>query len=581
LASTAFTWPRFQEVDSVGHDVLITGGTVVDGTGAPAVRADVAIDGDRVVAVGDLAGTHAQRVIDADGLIVTPGFVDLHSHLDAQVGWDPTMSSSCWHGVTSVVMGNCGMTFAPVHAGQAELLATAMESVEDIPASCILEGLPWDWEDFGGYLSALEHLPRGLNAGAYVGDVAVRLYVAGDAACERDFAPTSEQLDEMRRIAAESLDAGALGYSISRSLFHRVPDGRNVPGTWSEPEEFLHIGEALAAAGRGVFESAPRYNFEHEPGDRVDDEVGWMADLSIRTGRPFSFNLQQIGSLEDHYRRVCELTAQANGRGAQLRPQITPRSVGVLFCLGGNTLLDGCGAFGPVVGAAAGDQLDWIRQPIHRSALIEEARQQPVASFERMYPMSADAPASYSYGPGDSLAERSAAAGLHPLEWHLDELDRSDGRSVVNWPVMNTDEDAVAELITSPVTIIGLADAGAHATQIMDASQPTWFLSHWVRDRGLLSLEEGVRRLTSDTARFIGYRDRGEIRPGAYADVNVIDLDALALPVPRIVRDFPGGAPRFIQTASGYEHTIVNGVPFMERGVHTGELAGRILRSTD
>ena len=565
----------------MSHDVVIRGGTVVDGTGSPAVRADVAIDGDRIVEVGDLSGSAARRTIDAEGRLVTPGFVDLHSHLDAQVGWDPTMSSSCWHGVTSVVMGNCGMTFAPVRPGQAELLATAMESVEDIPASCILEGLPWDWEDFGGYLAALDRLPRGLNAGGYVGDVAVRLYVAGDAACERDFTPTESQLDEMEALVAAALDAGALGYSISRSLFHRVPDGRNVPGTWSEPEEFAHVGRALAAAGRGVFESAPRYNFEHEPGDRVAEEVGWMAEVSIRTGRPFSFNLQQIASLDDHYRRVCALAAEANGRGARLRPQITPRSVGVLFALGGNTLLDGLAAFGPVVGAPAGEQLAWIRDPEHRSVLLAEARQQGVGAFERMYPMPADEPATYSYGPGDSLAELAAAAGVHPLDLHLAELDRSDGRSVVNWPVMNTDEDAVAELITSPVTIIGLADAGAHATQIMDASQPTWFLAHWVRDRGLLSVEEGVRRLTSDTARFVGYRDRGELRPGAFADVNVIDLDALALPVPSIVRDFPGGAPRFVQGATGIEHTLVNGAVFMERGEHTGELAGRILRSTD
>ncbi len=565
----------------MSHDILITGGTIVDGTGAPAVRADVAIDGDRVVAVGDLGGDRARRTIDADGLLVTPGFVDLHSHLDAQIGWDPTMSSSCWHGVTSVVMGNCGMTFAPVRPGQAELLATAMESVEDIPAACILEGLPWDWEDVDGYLAALDRLPRGLNAGAYVGDVAVRLYVAGDAACERDFAPSPQQLDEMEAIVAAAMDAGALGYSISRSLFHRVPDGRNVPGTWSEPDEFAHVGRALAAAGRGVFESAPRYNFEHEPGDRVDDEVGWMAELSIRTGRPFSFNLQQIASLGDHYRRVCNLAAEANQRGARLRPQITPRSVGVLFALGGNTLLDGLAAFAPVAGRPAEEQLAWIRDPHHRAELVDEARRQPTGSFDRMYPMAADRPASYAYGPGDSLAEQAAAAGVHPLELLLDELDRSEGGTVVNWPVMNTDEDAIAELISSPVTIIGLADAGAHATQIMDASQPTWFLSHWVRDRELLTIEEGVRRLTSDTAGFIGYRERGELRPGAFADVNVIDLDALALPVPGIVRDFPGGAPRFVQGATGIEHTLVNGVPFMERGEHTGELAGRILRSTD
>ncbi len=244
----------------MAHDVVITDGTVVDGTGAPARRADVAIDGDRIVAVGKVDAAGAGQVIDAEGRIVTPGFVDLHSHLDAQVSWDPLMSSSCYHGVTSVVMGNCGMTFAPVRPGQAEVLANAMETVEDIPASCILGGLPWTWEGFGGYLDAVGAMTMGINAGGYVGDVAVRLYVAGEAACEPDFEATPDQLAEMAHLVEDAMQAGALGYSISRSLFHRVPDGRNVPGTWSPPSEFFAVAEPLRRLGRGVIESAPRYN---------------------------------------------------------------------------------------------------------------------------------------------------------------------------------------------------------------------------------------------------------------------------------------------------------------------------------
>ena len=223
------------------HDLVIRGGTVVDGNATPGYRADVAIDGDRITAIGDLRSEAAARTIDAEGRLVTPGFVDIHSHLDAQVGWDPTMSSSCWHGVTSVVLGNCGMTFAPVRPGQGAVLATAMESVEDIPASCILDGLPWNWETFGGYLDAVEALPLGLNAGGYVGDVALRLYVAGDRSCEPDYRATDDELAQMAALVREAMDAGALGYSISRSLFHRVPDGRNVPGTWSDPSEFMPI----------------------------------------------------------------------------------------------------------------------------------------------------------------------------------------------------------------------------------------------------------------------------------------------------------------------------------------------------
>lgn len=565
----------------MAHDLVITGGTVVDGTGAEPRRADVAVDGDRITAVGEVDAGGAGRVIDAEGRIVTPGFVDLHSHLDAQVGWDPTMSSSCWHGVTSVVMGNCGMTFAPVRPGSEEVLATAMESVEDIPASCILDGLPWDWESFGEYLDAVDALPKGINAGGYVGDVAVRMYVAGDRACERDYVATDEELSRMAALVEDALRAGALGYSISRSLFHRVPDGRNVPGTWSDPSEFVRIAAPLAELGRGVLESAPRYNEENGPGSRVAEEVGWMAEASRALGRPFTFNLQQIRSLDDHYREVIAMAAAANESGAQLRPQTTPRSVGVLFSFAANTLVDDLPSFAPLKELDLAGRLAAVRDPQVRARLVEEGRSKPEGPFEAMYLMPAGGAARYVYEPGDSIAAIARARGVTPVEAYLEEMDASDGLAVVNWPVMNEREDAIAEMVTSPVTIMGLADAGAHATQIMDASQPTYFLSHWVRDRGVLSLAEGVRRLTSDTARFIGYRDRGEVRAGAFADLNVIDLDALALEVPRIVHDFPGGAPRFVQRAVGIDHTIVNGRPFMDHGEHTGELAGRLLRSTD
>ena len=564
----------------MGHDVVIKGGTVVDGTGGPARRADVGIDGDRITAVGEVDASGAATVIDASDRLVTPGFVDLHSHLDAQVGWDPTMSSSCWHGVTSVVMGNCGMTFAPVRPGSAELLATAMESVEDIPASCILDGLPWDWESYGDYLDAVDAMPKGINAGGYVGDVAVRLYVAGDAACEPDFVASDDQLARMAEQVDSALRAGAFGYSISRSLFHRVPDGRNVPGTWSDPSEFFTIAAPLRELGRGVLESAPRYNLENQPGDRVDEELAWMAELSRVLGRPFSFNLQQIRSLDDHYRRVLELSAEANESGANLRPQITPRSVGVLFSFAANTLIDDLASFQPLKALDLAGRLAAIRDPEVRARLIDEGRNKPEGPFEIMYLMAAD-DVRYVYGEQDSIAAIARRQGITPVEAYLDEMDRSDGRSIVNWPVMNEREDAIEELVTSPVTIMGLADAGAHATQIMDASQPTYFLAHWVRDLGVLSIEEGVRRLTSDTASFIGYTDRGVVREGAYADLNVIDLDGLGLQVPEIAYDFPGGAPRFVQRATGMDHTLVNGRPFMEHGAHTGELAGRLLRSSD
>ncbi|MEZ5204581.1 MAG: amidohydrolase family protein [Acidimicrobiales bacterium] len=565
----------------MAHDLVIRGGTVVDGTGAAPQRADVAISGDRIVEVGEVDAAGAHRTIDADGRIVTPGFVDLHSHLDAQIGWDPLMTSSCYHGVTSVVMGNCGMTFAPVRPGQAEVLANAMESVEDIPASAILEGLSWEWETYGEYLDAIDPLPKGINAGGYVGDVALRLYVVGDAACDEDFHLDDDQKAQLAAQVRASVEAGAFGYSISRSLSHRVPDGRFVPGTWADPEEFFAIAEPLRELGRGVLECAPRYNEQDGSTSRVDEEMAWIAELSRRTGRPFSFNLMQMRSMGDHYRRVIDLAVDANRTGAQLRPQTTPRGIGILFSLAANTLIDDLPSFQPLKELDLAGRLAAIRDPEVRARLDEEGANKPIEPFERMYLMVPDPGAVYEYGSDDSIAAQARAAGATPVAHYLDVLDRTDGRAIANWPVLNEDFSAIEELLRSPVTIMGLADAGAHATQIMDASQPTFFLSHWVRDRGTLPIEDAVRRLTSDTARFIGYRDRGELRPGAYADVNVIDLEGLHLPLPEIAHDFPGGAARFVQRAEGIDHTIVNGVPFLEGGEHTGAHPGRLLRSTD
>ncbi|MDX2378288.1 MAG: amidohydrolase family protein [Acidimicrobiia bacterium] len=561
----------------MGHELVIAGGIVVDGTGAPAFPAAIGIDGDRITAIGDVDPSGARRVIDADGRIVTPGFVDIHSHLDAQIAWDPLMSSSCYHGVTSVVMGNCGMTFAPVRPGQAEFLAQCMETVEDIPASCILDGLPWNWEGYGGYLDAVASMPLGINAGGFVGDVAIRLYVCGEAACEPDFEATPEELAEMAQLVEDAMRAGALGYSISRSLFHRVPDGRNVPGTWAPPSEFFAVAEPLGRLGRGVIESAPRYNDEQTGESRVADELGWMAGLSRATGRPFCFNLQQITSLGTHYRDVISLSEAANRDGARLRPQITPRSVGVLFSLAANTLIDDLPSYQPLKTEDLAGRLAGLRDPQLQARLVEEGGDGG-GLYERMFLMRADQPARYDYTDDDSIAALARRRGVSPVEAYIDTLVESDGAAIVNWPVMNDDSAAIEEQLTSPVTILGLADAGAHATQIMDASQQTYLLSHWVRDREVLTLEEGVRAVSGDTADFIGYTDRGTLEPGSFADVNVIDLDALSLPIPEIVHDFPGDVPRFVQRSTGIDHTIVNGVPFMAGGEHTGELPGRLLR---
>ncbi|NLA37363.1 MAG: amidohydrolase family protein, partial [Actinobacteria bacterium] len=402
----------------MAHDLVITGGTVVDGTGAAAFRADIAIDGDRITEVGAVDAAGAGRVIDADGAIVTPGFVDLHSHLDAQVGWDPTMSSSCWHGVSSVVMGNCGMTFAPLRPGQQEVLANAMESVEDIPASSILQGLDWNWETYGEYLDAVDAMPKGLNCGGYIGDVALRFYVCGEKSIDHDYAANDDELRQMAALVEEALRAGALGYSVSRSLSHQVPDGRSVPGTWIDPKEYWTIAEPLKRLAKGVLEAAPRYNEIDGSTWRVDDEVAWMAELSRWTGRPFSFNLMQMRSMGDHYRRVMELSDQANASGAQLRHQTTPRQVGILFSLGANSLLDGLASFAALKSLPLAEKVAALRTPEVRGQLIEEATAQGEGSYGAMYLMRPETGARYDYSPDDTIAAQATKLGVHGSEFY-------------------------------------------------------------------------------------------------------------------------------------------------------------------
>jgi N-acyl-D-amino-acid deacylase len=330
-----------------------------------------------------------------------------------------------------------------------------------------------------------------------------------------------------------------------------------------------------------VLECAPRYNETDGSTSRVDEELAWIAELSRRTGRPFTFNLMQMRSMGAHYRDVLRRSEEANARGACLRPQTTPRGIGILFSLAASTLIDDLPSFRPLLSLDLAGRLAAIRDPEVRARLCEEGARKPTEPFERMFLLTPAEGARYEYGPDDSIAAQARAQGTTPVAWYLDVLDRTDGLAVANWPVLNEDFAAIEELLLSPVGIMGLADAGAHATQIMDASQPTFFLSHWVRDRALMSFEEGVRRLSSDTASFVGFRDRGVLRPGAFADVNVIDLGAMWLPIPEIVHDFPGGAPHFVQKARGIDATLVNGQVLMESGAHTGATPGRILRSTD
>lgn len=562
------------------YDIVIKGGTVHDGTGAAGRKADVAIKGDRIVEVGEVSGT-ATRTLDAEGRIVTPGFVDIHSHLDAQVAWDPQCSSSCWHGVTSVVVGNCGVTFAPVKPTDHQLLANLMESVEDIPASSIMQGLDWNWHTYGEYYDALGALPKGVNVGGMVGHCAVRFYAMGEKSIDKDAHPNADELKVMVDTVDEAMAAGALGFSTSRVLGHRTPDGRPVPGTFALPDELLALADPLRKHGRGVYEVVPRFETDTDgEWHQARSEVQWMSDVSRASGRPLTFAFFQFPHLRHQYREIMRLTHEGNAAGANVRPQSTARGIGILAGAQIRSPFDRSPSWKAMRGMPLAEKLAAYADPEKRRVLIAEAEQNgPFADDLKAHYLLEGPDPDYRPDPTRALPAIAAARGVSMAEAYLDIMVASGGTAYFNHPLLNPEFEAVEEMLSDPLVVLGLADAGAHVGQIMDASQPTWFLTHWVRNTGTFTIEDAIRRLTSDTAEVFGIADRGVLRPGAFADVNVIDLDGMRLHMPDYVHDFPGGAGRLVQKATGYDYTLVNGQVFMDHGEHTGALAGSLLRS--
>jgi N-acyl-D-amino-acid deacylase len=564
----------------MGHDIVIRGGTVVDGTGAAPRQADVAIDDGRVTEVGDVDGD-GRRVVDADGRLVTPGFVDIHTHLDAQIWWDPLGTSSCYHGVTSVVMGNCGVTFAPCKPDDRDYLAEMMESVEDIPAEAIRTGLSWDWETYGEYLDEVGRQDLGLNVGGMVGHCAVRYHAMGERSLDPDVTPTDDELDTMRASVGEALAAGALGFSTSRTLRHTVPDGREVPGTWASDDELLAIASVMGDHGRGVFEAAPRFDGDGPSRPRLESEIQWIREVSTTSGRPLTFNLTHTYENADHTWDALDLVKAANAGGADIRPQTTSRGIGVLFTISTMTPFDGNASWQRL--KQQGDRearMAVLRDSAARDELVREAEAGLGPDYRRFYVNDdAETGARYDCDPARSLQQVADDRGVSAPQAFIDLCLETDGKLVVYWPILNQDLDAIADMLVDDAVVLGLADAGAHVGQILDASQPTFFLTYWIREQELLPIERAIQRLTQDGARLFGLTDRGELRPGAIADVNVIDWEDLHLPLPEYVHDFPQGAGRFVQGSRGYDATIVNGQVTIEHGEHTGALPGEILRS--
>ncbi len=563
------------------HDLVIRGGTLVDGTGRERFTGDVAIDGDRITRVGGRAGP-GRREIDADGLLVTPGFVDIHTHYDGQATWDPHLTPSSWHGVTTLVMGNCGVGFAPARPDRHEWLIGLMEGVEDIPGTALAEGIRWEWEGFAEYLDALERMARVVDVGAQVPHGAVRAYVMGERGARNEPA-TSEEIERMAGIVREAIAAGALGFSTSRTLLHRAIDGEPVPGTFASEDELLGIGRGMAAGGGGVFELASDLAPE-------GPEIEWMAKLARETGCPVTFACLQNDQDPEQWRRLLAAAEDAHANGAPVRPQVAGRPTGLL--LGLETTFHPFGAhpaYQEIAHLPLPERVARLRDPEVRRRILEDRPQHemPVAlfiaqSFHKLFPLGD--PPDYEPPAEASVAARAAREGRTPQEVVYDLLLERDGRALLYFPLLNYangDFEAIRAMLEHPLAVLGLSDGGAHCGIICDASMPTYMLQYWVRDRERgprLGLEEVVRHQTRRTAELYGLLDRGLLEPGHRADLNLIDLENLALDAPEVVYDLPAGGRRLIQRPRGYRATIQSGRVTFEAGEPTGELPGRLLR---
>ncbi len=568
------------------HDLVIRGATVVDGTAdARAFRADLAVDDGRITEIGEVRDD-AREVIEADGLLVTPGFVDVHTHYDGQVTWDPMLTPSSWHGVTTLLMGNCGVGFAPVTAQRREWLIGLMEGVEDIPGTALSEGIRWAWETFPEFLDALDTTELALDVGAQVPHGAVRAYVMGERGARNEPA-TPDDIAEMARIVAEAIDAGAVGVTTSRTIVHRAVDGEPVPGTFAAEDELFALGRALADVGRGVFELAPA-GIQGEDMSAPDKELDWMRRLAKETQRPVTYGFVQHDVAPDDWKRLLDLAGEAADDDVPLRPQVSGRPIGLLMGLQTFHPLNSRPSYAALAGLPLDELVARLRDPEVRARILGEqpAVEMPAyiaMGFDRIFELGD--PPNYEPAPDTSIGARAASAGVDPAELFYDLLLARDGHELLVRPLLgysNFTLEPLREMLEHPATVLGIGDGGAHVRAICDASNPTFMLTHWVRDRTRgprLQLETVIHKMTGNNAALYGLDDRGTIAVGKKADLNVIDLERLRLHSPEFVRDLPGGAGRLVQGASGYRATIVSGETIRRDGHDTGARPGKLVRS--
>jgi N-acyl-D-aspartate/D-glutamate deacylase len=566
------------------YDRIVRGGTLVDGSGGEPRTADVAIEDGKVREVGRVTAA-AREIIDASGLVVTPGFVDIHTHYDGQATWDPQLAPSCFHGVTTVVMGNCGVGFAPVRPGQEEFLIALMEGVEDIPGTALHEGIRWEWETFPQYMDALGRRRFALDVAAQVPHGSVRAYVMGERGARNEPA-NSADIAAMAALVKEGVAAGALGFSTSRTIAHRAITGEPVPGTFAAEDELFGIGRVLGELRRGVFEVAGA-GAAGEDLAAPRSELDWMRRLSREIGRPVTFALVQVDGAPNLWRELLALSAQAAEEGAQVFPQVAGRPFGML--VGHQTQIHPFAdrpTYAALLGLPFEERIARLRDPEVKRRILAE-RNPATLSFllqipNRVFPIGN--PPQYEPAYEDSIEAIARREGRDPEELLYERMLGQDGRELLFVPILNYSgltAEPIREMMLHPQAALGLGDGGAHCGIICDASIQTFMLTHWVRDRqrgARLPLELAVRRMTRDTATLYGLCDRGIVAPGQKADLNLIDLENLRLEPPQVVFDLPAGGRRFMQRARGYHATLVSGEFSVRNDEPTDQLPGRLVR---
>jgi N-acyl-D-aspartate/D-glutamate deacylase len=567
------------------HDLVIRRATIVDGTGAARFDGDIAVSDGVITDVGTVDG-RGKREIDASGLLATPGFVDIHTHYDGQATWDTLLAPSSNHGVTSVVMGNCGVGFAPVRPDKHDFLISLMEGVEDIPGTALAEGLPWDWETLPEYFDAVDRRPHALDIGAQVPHAALRAYVMGERGADHEQDPTEDEILEMSRLTREALEAGALGFATSRTLSHRTRAGAKIGSLTAKQEELLGIGQALKDLNKGVFQFVS--DWRDLPG-----ELALLKRVAVESGRPLSVSLSQGqgNGDSDRWRDILDFIEQTASEGVDIKAQVCPRPVGVLLGLDASVNpFMWTPTYQSLAGLPLAERVAALSQPATRERILGEFRPIGGGGVERMATRAVESlfklgdPPNYEPPRSEAIVEMARAQGADRLGAVYDALLERSGTALLYYPILNYSYfnlDVCRELALSSSTLPGLSDGGAHVGTICDASFTTYNLTHWCRDRSRgeqLDLELVVKRQTSDSARHVGWHDRGLVRPGYKADLNVIDFDALEIRAPYIVHDLPAGGRRLLQRANGYRCTIKSGEVTFENGESTGALPGRLVR---